>query len=252
MTVPAARGLVPAVTAEQMRHVDRLMAESFAIGLLQMMELAGRNLADLVRWMLGGSVAGRSIIVAAGRGHNGGGGLVAARHLANWGAAVTVLAESSDALTGVPRQQWDALARLPADVRAGQAAMEHLTAARSDIVVDALIGYGLAGHPRGWTPSVIERLHGRAPVLALDVPSGLDATTGQPMTPCVRATATMTLALPKTGLLRPSARPYVGTLYLADIGVPAALYQQLGLDVGPIFDQAALIQLEGDGSAPRQ
>lgn len=252
MTVPTVRGSVPAVTVEQMRHVDRLMVETFGITLLQMMELAGRNLADLVREMLGGPVAGRPVTVVAGRGHNGGGGLVAARHLASWGAAVTVLVESSDALAGVPRQQWDALARLPVNLLAGRAAVEHLAAARSDVVVDALIGYGLAGHPRGWTAAAIERVHDRAPVLALDVPSGLDATTGQPMTPCVRAGATMTLALPKTGLLQPTARPYVGRLYLADIGVPAALYQQLGLDVGPIFDQAALIQLEGDGIAPRQ
>lgn len=88
------------------------------------------------------------------------------------------------------------------------------------------------------------------PVLALDVPSGLDATTGVPGSPCVRASATMTLALPKTGLLAPQAQPYVGTLYLADIGVPDVLYRQMGLAVGPIFAQAAVIRLSDRSVGP--
>lgn len=229
------------------------MVERYGIALAQMMELAGRNLADLVRHELHGSVAGRSITVAAGRGNNGGGGLVAARHLANWGAVVAVLTELSDALDGVVRQQWDALARLPVDVRAEHGAIDHLATTRVDAVVDALIGYGLVGNPRGWTAAIIGGINDQpALVLALDVPSGLDATTGQPMTPCVRATATMMLALPKTGLLQPTAMPYVGTMYLADIGVPGALYRDLGIDVGPIFAQGALVLLEGDDGTARQ
>lgn len=244
---------LPAITVEQMREVDRLMTDVFGISLIQMMELAGRNLAELVRLTLGGVVAGKTVAVAAGHGHNGGGGLVAARHLANWSASVTVLVESDAALADVTRRQWDSLALLPVARHQGPAAIAVLSRGRVDAVLDALIGYGLQGVPRGWTAAMIERLNAQdAPVLALDVPSGLDATTGVPTTLCVRAAATMTLALPKTGLLAPEARGFTGSLYLADIGVPPALYRRLGLEVDSPFSRGPLVTLEGHASDMRQ
>ncbi len=242
----------PAVTAEQMREVDRLMVDAFGISLPQMMELAGRNLAELARQWLDGIVTGKSILVAAGKGHNGGGGLVAARHLSNGDASVTVLVESDAQLADVTRRQWDSLALLPVARLPGQAAIDFLMHRRADLVLDALIGYGLHGVPQGWTAAMIERLNTLgAPILALDVPSGLDATSGTPATPCVRAAATMTLALPKTGLLAGAARQFVGALYLADIGVPPVLYRRLGLDVGALFSHGPLVALEGHTSGAR-
>ncbi len=239
---------IPAVTADQMREVDRLMVEVYGISLVQMMELAGYTLAALVRLRLGGTVSGQSVVVAAGRGHNGGGGLVAARHLANWGAAVTVLVESTQMLPEIPRHQWDVLTHLPVDRGEGVFAGRFFDHGRAAMVIDALIGYGLRGRPQGWTAPMIERLNAQpAPVIALDVPSGLDATTGEPAGLCITAAATMTLALPKTGLLAPGAKPYVGDLYLADIGVPPALYAHLHLDVGRIFTHGRLIRLDAQG-----
>ncbi len=85
--------------------------------------------------------------------------------------------------------------------------------------------------------------HG-APILSLDLPSGLDATTGQAHDPTIRASATLTLALPKTGLRAPGASAYVGELYLADIGVPPALYTHLGLSVGPLFAAHEIVRLD--------
>jgi NAD(P)H-hydrate epimerase len=239
---------VPAVTAAQMREVDRLMVETYGVTLLQMMELAGHALADLVRVHLDRTVAGKRVVVAAGNGNNGGGGLVAARHLSNWGAAVTVLVESDDSISAVPHRQWETLAQIPVDRREGAAALEFLAHARVDLIVDALIGYGLKGHPRGWAAEAITRINAQsAPIIALDVPSGLEATTGQPARPCINAATTLTLALPKTGLLTPSARPHVGILYLADIGVPPALLTHLHLDIGPIFDGGSLLRLDPHG-----
>ena len=81
------------------------------------------------------------------------------------------------------------------------------------------------------------------PILSLDTPSGLDTTSGTPGSPCIRATATLTLALPKTGLLTPEARAFVGDLYLADISVPPELYRRLGLDIGPLFADDTLIRV---------
>lgn len=235
---------MPGITVDQMREVDRLMVEVYGIGLAQMMEHAGRNLAELARMLLGGAVAGKSVLIAAGKGNNGGGGLVAARHLSNWGAGMTVLVESSAALRDVPLLQWQSMHRLPARREEGSAALETMSHAQADLVIDALIGYGLDAAPHGWIGKMIGHINAQAaPVLALDVPSGLDATTGRAYTPCVKAATTMTLALPKIGLLVPEARPYVGALFLADIGVPPVLYAHLGLEVGPIFAREPLVRL---------
>ena len=116
----------------------------------------------------------------------------------------------------------------------------------SDLVVDALIGYSLKGDPSGVAASLIRRTNSRtAPVLSLDVPSGVDTTAGTVYDPSVRATATMTLALPKEGLQAAEAREAVGELYLADISVPPSLYAgpNLGLAVGPIFHAADVIRI---------
>lgn len=238
------RSAIPVVTAAEMREVDRLMVEEYGVWLMQMMENAGRNLAELARRQLGGSVLGKDLIVAAGQGNNGGGGLVAARHLANWGAGVAVLLEGAG-LSGVPALQWEILKRLPLEKRLAQDALSALTDYKGDLIIDALIGYGLAGPPRGWTACLIEAINDQnRPVIALDVPSGLDATTGEIYHPCIRATATLTLALPKAGLMKPGAREAVGALYLADIGVPETLYEKLGLAVGRLFARDAIIPVD--------
>ena len=112
------------------------------------------------------------------------------------------------------------------------------------MILDALIGYGLTGDPRGPIAEWIERADAASrPILSLDTPSGLDETTGVPGLPCIRATATLTLALPKTGLLTPAARAFVGDLYLADISVPPELYRRLGWDVGPLFADDTIIRI---------
>lgn len=237
---------LPALTAAQMIEVDRLMVERFGIGLEQMMENAGRNLAALARLWLGGRVVGRRISVLCGGGNNGGGGMVAARHLHNWGAQVAVtLAADPQQLKEAPTRQWSALAALGLE----RPAFELET---SDLILDALLGYGAKGDPRGPIRSWIARANGsHLPILSLDSPSGLDVTTGIPGLPCIVAAATMTLALPKTGLRMPTARQHVGQLYLADIGVPPELYAapSLGIALGPIFSETSLIRLDDENGA---
>lgn len=114
----------------------------------------------------------------------------------------------------------------------------------ADLIIDALAGCSLRGAPRGTTARVIRLANeSSAPILSLDVPSGLDAATGAREDPTVRADATVTLALPKSGLRSPA--DHVGELYLADIGVPPSLYAQprLGLPVGPLFARQAILRL---------
>lgn len=230
---------IPALTTAQMREVDRLMVDTYHIGLRQMMENAGRGLAELARTILGGNVQGRPITVLCGPGNNGGGGMVAARHLHNWGARLNpVLAAKTERLKDVPAEQWSVLQALHLDP-------ERFELRSSDLLVDALLGYGSAGDPRSPVREWIEQANASGvPILALDSPSGLDTTTGRPGQPCIRAEVTMTLALPKTGLLAERARDYVGRLYLADIGVPPELYRQLGIEVGSPFSEVPLVALE--------
>jgi NAD(P)H-hydrate epimerase len=236
---------VTAVSIDQMREVDRLMTEEAGIGLVQMMENAGRCLASHARGMLGGDAPGRRVVVLAGRGGNGGGGLAAARRLAGWGAAVTVvLAQSREDIRGVPGQQLTIVEWIGIPVRVGADGISPMFAS-ADLIIDALIGYSLRGAPAGPVAVLIQAANASGrPVLALDVPSGLDGDSGEASNPTIRATDTLTLALPKRGLLAPIARPWIGRLHLADISVPEKVYRRLGITVGPIFAKSDIIAVD--------
>lgn len=247
---------VPSLTAARMAEVDRVATQELGIALEQLMENAGRQVAAAARAMLGGRVARRRIVVLAGRGNNGGDALVAARHLLDWGAAVTcVVAGAPDALPPVPRRQFDVLAAMLSrpsatslDAQGGglrERASLEAELARSDLVLDGLLGYSATGAPRGEVAGLI-RLCGQArvPVLAIDVPSGLDPDRGEPLGSAVRATVTVTLALPKAGLLRPAAREFVGELLIADIGIPALAYERFRVDPSALFIDGDLVRVD--------
>lgn len=115
-----------------------------------------------------------------------------------------------------------------------------------DLILDGLIGYSLSGSPRGMIGELINWANqDAAPVLALDIPSGMDATTGAVFDPAIAAAATLALALPKSGVRAPGNKDWVGELYVADIGVPPELYASPGLNlaVGPIFAREDIIRL---------
>jgi NAD(P)H-hydrate epimerase len=230
---------IPALTTQQMVEVDRLMVEEYRIQLIQMMENAGRNLAELGRRLLGGNSRGKRVAVICGAGNNGGGGMVAARHLHNWGAEVLLkVIHTPGQLKEIPMHQWHILQAMGILDRAS------IDLDSCDLIIDALIGYGLTGNPRGAASQWIQRVNdsGR-PVLALDTPSGLNTTTGIAGHPCIRAAATMTLALPKTGLIAPEASAYVGDLYLADIGIPPEVYSRLGIETHDIFSHDTIVKI---------
>ena len=231
---------IPALTTAQMIEVDRAMIEDYHIELIQMMENAGHQLAELARHWLEGTVRNKYVVVLCGTGNNGGGGLTAARRLHNWGANVTVtLTKSADQLRGVPAHQLDILQRMRVPI------IEHASLPPTiDLILDAMIGYSLSGAARGLAADLIRWANlQHVPVLALDTPSGLDVTSGLAYDPTIRATATLTLALPKQGLLNPQAATYVGDLYLADISVPSELYANMGITVPPLFDESDLIRV---------
>ncbi len=230
---------VPWLSVEQMIEVDRLMIEEMRIALIQMMENAGRNLAMVARWMLDG-IEGRRIVVLAGPGGNGGGGLVSARHLAVAGADVGVaLGAEAAALADVPARQLAALTPTGVPLDAG---VDDVRSA--DLVVDALLGYSGTGAPQGRMHELVEASAGRR-VLALDSPTGLELSSGTVPGAHVTAEATMTLALPKRGLREAAARPLVGRLLLADISVPAAVYERMGLEYTSPFAESTVVELRG-------
>lgn len=235
---------LPWLSVDQMREVDRLMIEEMHISLLQMMENAGRNLAVLARALMHGDVLGRRVHVVAGSGGNGGGGLVAARHLHNAGADVLVsMTTHPEDLSPATKQQLRILRSAGVPVGVG---VPHTPA--PELVVDALLGYSQRGNPHGEHASLINWSRGRR-VLALDVPSGLELETGTIRTPHVEAEATLTLALPKHGLRSPGTAGVVGELFVADISVPATVFQRVGAPHRPLFGRAPIVHVAA-GRAP--
>lgn len=228
--------VVPAITTEQMREVDRIALEETGPNLFQMMENAGRNLAELSLELLGGDWRKARVVALAGSGGNGGGAICAARHLANRGVNVRLCLAQPERLGEVPAWQ-----RRVFQATAGQeVTAEDLHKDSADLILDGLIGYGLRAAPRGVVAQLIQWANAtKAPIPALDVPSGVDSTTGETPGDFINARWTMTLALPKTGLLP----ELTGQLYLADIGIPAGTYRRMNLDFATPFDRRFRVPL---------
>jgi NAD(P)H-hydrate epimerase len=238
--LPAA-SRAPTVTAAQMAEVDRAAVEDLGISIEMLMENAARGVGLACRALLGG-LAGRRIVCLAGTGNNGGDALAAARRLQGWGAQVRcVLSADRDRLHGdLNKRQHDIAARV--GIALDASAEPGLDGA--DLIVDGLLGYNVRGAPHG----SIEKLIGAAnasgvPIVAVDLPSGLDPDSGTAPGAAIHATVTVTLALPKAGLLEPAARDAVGDLLLADIGVPASVYDRFGLDARSCFVDGDLVRV---------
>ncbi|MFC2176856.1 NAD(P)H-hydrate epimerase [Actinomycetota bacterium] len=216
---------VPAVDAAEMLEVDRIATEETGPNLYQMMENAGRNLALAALEMLGGRHRESGVTILAGTGGNGGGGITAGRHLMNHDTGDVVLhVTNAERLSEVAAQQLHIFRN--AD---GVVVPDHMAPAdvlgEGDLIIDAIIGYSLRGAPRGRALQMIEWANSvNVPVLSLDVPSGIDSTTGAAPGAATVATRTMTLAAPKHGLCAPQA----GDLELADIGIPREVYRRVG------------------------
>ncbi|MCF7806938.1 MAG: NAD(P)H-hydrate epimerase [Candidatus Marinimicrobia bacterium] len=244
--IPRHQTPLPELTVSQMMEVDRIMIEDYGITLVQMMENAGYSLSLLAkeRFLLH-DLQRSQVIILAGSGGNGGGALVAARRLANFGVNVQVwLSKPSHEFKGVPGHQLNIL------FRQGVAIIDPPDRPKKSIVnlvIDGLIGYSLKGDPRGLTAEMITWAnHQTADILALDVPSGYNTTSGVASETVVEAIATMTLALPKLGLSAVTNKPFVGELYLADISVPPRLYKELGIDLGgySLFAEKAVVRID--------
>jgi NAD(P)H-hydrate epimerase len=210
------------LTSEEMGEADREAIDGFGIDVLSLMENAGLAVATVARLLLEGSVGGRRVGVLVGKGNNGGDGLVAARHLHNWGADVRVMLSDRGAIGQVPSRQLTAVERAGVQVYDAEGSLAGL-----DLLIDSLLGYNSKGDPREPVRGMILNANASGvPILAVDVPSGFDTTAGGHNNPCVIARATLTLGFLKTGFLNPGCRPYVGQLYLGDVSLPLEIYRK--------------------------
>ncbi len=234
-----------AATRQQARELDRIAMQDYAIPGVILMENAGRACARAAVAMLGSAEEAR-VLVLAGKGNNGGDGYVVARHLANWGARVRVLLLASrDEILSGKGETPDNLRvilkmDIPVDELASAEEVERALAEHSeaDLLVDALLGTGVRGEVRQPYLGAIQALNrsGR-PVLAIDVPSGLDCDTGEPLGDAVRARVTVTMAVNKRGFTLPGAADYTGRVEVAEISIPRAAIER----------KAAEWQSEGGG-----
>ena len=229
---------VPSVDKVQMREVDRIVVDEYGLEILQMMENAGRNLALTAIDMLPTSTS--SIVILAGSGGNGGGGICCTRHLHNHGYNINlILSKEESELQGAAKSQLLVIKKSGFQVSPISSAEDLIQ--NADLVIDALIGYSLSGAPRGNVAELIRltNLHAQE-ILSLDIPSGIDSSTGETPGIYIKAKRTLTLALPKPGLNNPAA----GDIYLADIGIPPEVYRSIGISLGSIFTDQYRISLK--------
>jgi NAD(P)H-hydrate epimerase len=223
-------------TCAQMRELDRRAIEEFGVPGVVLMENAGRGAAEL---LLGLGCRG-PVLILCGKGNNGGDGFVIARHLENRGIRVRVLLFARpDALTGDAGVNYRIIARSGLSIAVHDGATVDATALRAEFVeaewlVDALFGTGLTGALRAPFDGIVAAVNDAGkPVLAVDIPSGLDGDTGQPLGPTVRALHTVTFVAPKQGFARPAAAEWLGRVHVAAIGAPRVLLREFGLVDGP-------------------
>ena len=219
-----------------MAEADRIASEELGIPLESLMENAAHQIAVAARLFLG-RVAGKRIVAFAGSGNNGGDALGALRHLSGWGANVgVVLSRPAERLYPLARRQHDILANL--------GMKQDATVDDAELLIDGLLGYSASGPPRDAVADLIRAANAsRLPILAVDLPSGLHPDTGEPLGVAIRAALTVTLALPKRGLIAMRSHALVGDLLLADIGIPPQVFDRLTIETRGLFESGDLVRI---------
>lgn len=218
-----------ALTKAEMAALDDQMVK-MGIDIPRMMELAGLFVAITAAKMAKGK-----ILVLSGTGNNGGDGLAAGRHLLNWGHKVDIaFATNTNKLRPMPLRQWKILKNMQVKETI------NIVWNKYSLIIDGLLGYNIKGNPKGKYAKLITAANkSKIPILAIDLPSGLDATSGKPAIPCIRATSTIALSAAKKGLLKRAAKPYVGKLLVSYMTVPDVVSRKFKLS--KVFNEKKLI-----------
>jgi hydroxyethylthiazole kinase-like uncharacterized protein yjeF len=217
------------ISIEQMRDIDRVLPKEYGISEESLMEHAGFQVADFIREEFSRNL---EFAFICGRGNNGGDGFVAARRLMSWGFDVQVYTPF-DSFSGLPGEKKQALEKIDESVFKREFPS-------ANVYIDALLGYGLEGAPHGDVAEAVEKLNKwNAEAVCIDVPTGVDADSGQKLSPHVEADYTVTLGLPKSGL-RPENS---GEIHVVDIGIPESVLKDLGVDVENYFYDSSRIEI---------
>lgn len=218
------------LTPGQMRKADQLAIKA-GIPDLVLMEVAGRETAERVRHLL---PEPGHVVIFAGKGNNGGDGLVAARYLDMWGYDVNlVLLRPGDEYRGSSAANFKACKARSINISIFSDVKTRLNKEleRADLVIDAMLGTGLTGEVRGEFARAIEMINDQScPVVSVDIPSGVEGETGRVLGMAVKADLTVTMACPKVGLLVYPGKKYVGNLHVVDIGIPGEIIMKVKPD----------------------
>ncbi|MBS3761909.1 MAG: NAD(P)H-hydrate epimerase [Planctomycetes bacterium] len=228
------------LTKDQSRQIDKIAMDEYGIKGVMLMENAGRASAAEAADMLG-DTRDADVTIFCGKGNNGGDGFVVARHLSNWGCSVNIYL--SGKINSILREAGDTAVNLEialnmnlpiTEIENKGDVQKSLDDAREGkLIVDALLGTGISGEVRGLYKPLIEGINSLpVPVLAIDVPSGLDCDTGKPLGVAVQAERTVTFVTKKQGYNRPEAGEYIGQLKVIDIGVPRRMLEQRAQEWG--------------------
>lgn len=220
------------VTAEEMKKLDQTAINAYGVPGLVLMENAGRQVVEVIKQEFG-NVRGKVVTVFVGKGNNGGDGFVIARHLLNLGAGVKVLsivdAKEISGDAAVNLNIWKKMGQKVYSLQQGDSVnIVRLALMNTDLIVDAIYGTGFRGKIAEKTGRMIEVLNGSGKtIIAVDIPSGLEADTGKANGACIQATHTVTFALPKLGLILEPGAYYTGELHIVDISIPAVLIDKV-------------------------
>ena len=232
------------VTGEEMKRLDQETIQNYFLPGMVLMEQAALRIVELVSFKLNNQVMNKRILVFAGKGNNGGDGFAAARLLDQAGAGVSVfMICRPEELAGDALTNYRAFQRLGGKIYLLQkeADLQRVALAliNTDLIIDALYGTGFKGNVGGLTADLLKMLNEtNIPIIAVDLPSGLDVNTGQPGEIAIKADATVTFGLPKIGLLLEPGASFAGELWLGDISLPNQLIEKANFKTQLITAQA--------------
>jgi hydroxyethylthiazole kinase-like uncharacterized protein yjeF len=245
--------MMKVATAEQMQELDRKAIETYRIPGVVLMENAGRGATEAISDAFP-DLQKKRVAIVAGKGNNGGDGFVIARYLLNRGIPVKVyLLADSKVLRGDAETNFQIFQRMKGEVIPVPSSKDYQKVKKElekfDLLIDAIFGTGLDAEVRGYYREVIDHLNTlQKPIVAIDIPSGLDADSGKPHGTAIRASLTVTFGLPKVGHLIPPGPDYVGKLKVIDIGLPAKLVEEEKIQTHLIEDE----EIKGWLSTPRR
>jgi len=227
---------VPTMSSAALRQADEQARSQFGIEPIQLMEVAGWQIARFVDGFVDG-VRGKRVTVVAGSGNNGGDALVAARFLQQRGANVRGSIVPTRDATSLVARHAQTIERLGIPVLPAPQGIDP----SADLLIDGLFGIGIRLPLRDPAPGIIAAMNaGQVPIVAIDVPSGLDADNGAGQEGAVRASATITLVAPKTAL---RDNPNAGRVFVADIGMPIGVFSTNREALAGLYQIADVVEL---------